>query len=103
MQQIERTARRSAYAPSTKALTSARGAGRDVAIPIGRVEEIVCVRAITRVPRAAADDVDGVINLRGHVLPVIELASRLGLGNVERTRQARVVRNGTEGVDLPPR
>ena len=60
------------------------------AVPIGRVQEIVRVPEITRVPRAQAD-VEGVINLRGHVLPVVDLAKRLGLGATERDPQARVV------------
>jgi purine-binding chemotaxis protein CheW len=60
------------------------------AVPIGRVQEIVQVPAITRLPRTQAD-VEGVINLRGHVLPVIDLAKRLGLGATERDRRARVV------------
>ncbi len=62
----------------------------DYAVPIGRVQEIVRVPAITRVPHAAAG-VEGVINLRGRVLPVLDLGAALGLGSVERGKAARVV------------
>ncbi len=43
----------------------------DYAVPIGRVP------SITRVPNAGTG-VEGVINLRGRVLPVLDLATRLG-------------------------
>ena len=75
--------------------------GGDYAVPINRVQEIVRVPEITRVPHAQAG-VEGVINLRGRVLPVVDLASRLGLGITERARSARVVvvDGGTESIGL---
>ncbi|MDE3074388.1 MAG: chemotaxis protein CheW [Chloroflexota bacterium] len=62
----------------------------EYALPIGRVQEIVRVPEITPLPEAPPG-VEGLINLRGRVLPVVDLASRLGLGKVEQTRNARVV------------
>lgn len=62
----------------------------DFAVPIKRVQEIVRVPALTRVPQAQVD-VQGVINLRGQVLPVVDLGGRLGFGATEKTREARVV------------
>ena len=62
----------------------------DYAVPIGRVQEIVRVPEITPLPEAPAG-VEGLINLRGRVLPVIDLPSRLGLGNALRARTSRVV------------
>jgi purine-binding chemotaxis protein CheW len=50
-------------------------------------DQIARVPEITRVPHAR----EGVINLRGRMLPVVELASRLGLGPTERARSARLV------------
>jgi purine-binding chemotaxis protein CheW len=75
--------------------------GGQYAVPIGRVQEIVRVPAITRLPRTQAD-VEGVINLRGHELPVIDLAKRLGLGVTELDRRARVVvvQRATDSVGL---
>jgi len=71
------------------------------AVPIGRVQEIVRVPEITRLPRTPGD-VEGVINLRGYVLPVIDLAKRLGLGATECDRSARVVvvQQATDSVGL---
>ncbi len=73
----------------------------DYAVPIARVQEIVRVPTITRVPNAA-HGVEGVINLRGRVLPVLDLAARLGIGQVERNTSARVVvvEHGTSGIGL---
>jgi purine-binding chemotaxis protein CheW len=70
-------------------------------VPIHRVQEIVRVPDITRVPHAQSG-VEGVINLRGRVLPVVDLAGRLALGTTERARSARVVvvDGGTESVGL---
>jgi purine-binding chemotaxis protein CheW len=54
------------------------------------VETIIRAGEVTPVPRAPAF-VEGVINLRGRVVPVIDLKKKLGLGEVERTKRARVV------------
>jgi purine-binding chemotaxis protein CheW len=45
---------------------------------------------MTKVPKAASA-VEGVINLRGAVLPVIDLRRRLGLAPVERSDRQRIV------------
>lgn len=60
-------------------------------VPIDCVQEIVRVAdQLTRVPRAPPA-VEGVINLRGAVLPVIDLRRRLGLAPVERSDAQRIV------------
>ena len=46
--------------------------------------------SITRVPSTPAF-IKGVINLRGSVLPVIDLRTRLGLFEVELTEAARII------------
>jgi purine-binding chemotaxis protein CheW len=59
--------------------------------PIASVQEIVRVpEELIRVPRAPSF-VEGVINLRGTVLPVIDLRLRLGLERVERTDRQRIM------------
>jgi purine-binding chemotaxis protein CheW len=59
--------------------------------PIASVQEIVRVpEELVRVPRAPSF-VEGVINLRGTVLPVIDLRLRLGLEQVERTDRQRIM------------
>jgi purine-binding chemotaxis protein CheW len=60
-------------------------------VPIDSVQEIVRVpEALTHVPKAPAS-VEGVINLRGSVLPVIDLRRRLGLTAVQRNDGQRIV------------
>ena len=54
------------------------------------VREINRMMEITRVPHAP-DFVEGVINLRGQVIPVVDLRKRFGLGTIERDKNARIV------------
>jgi len=54
------------------------------------VREINRMMEITRVPHAP-DFVEGVINLRGQVIPVVDLRKRFGLGAIERDKSARIV------------
>lgn len=62
----------------------------EYAVPIGTVREVVRVSDITRVPDAPAH-IRGVMNLRGRILPVVEIRSRLGLEPGELTPASRVV------------
>ncbi len=60
-------------------------------VPIMSVQEIVRVpETLTRVPKTPAF-VEGVINLRGTVLPVIDQRSRLGLPVVPRSESQRIM------------
>jgi len=60
-------------------------------VPIMSVQEIVRVpEALTRVPKTPAF-VEGVINLRGTVLPVIDQRSRLGLPALPRSEGQRIM------------
>jgi purine-binding chemotaxis protein CheW len=60
-------------------------------VPIMSVQEIVRVpEALTRVPKTP-DFVEGVINLRGTVLPVIDQRSRLGLPVIARSESQRIM------------
>ncbi len=54
------------------------------------VHEILKVPDITEVPDAPAF-LEGVINLRGKIVPVIDLRKRLHLGSIERTKRSRVL------------
>jgi purine-binding chemotaxis protein CheW len=63
----------------------------EFAVPIDSVQEIVRVsESLTRVPKAPAA-VEGVINLRGAVLPVMDLRRRLGLDQVDRSDRQRIM------------
>jgi purine-binding chemotaxis protein CheW len=59
-------------------------------VEIACVHEIVRMQSITRVPRAPAF-VEGVINLRGRVIPVIDLRLRFNLPAAAHTRASRIV------------
>ena len=59
-------------------------------VDISAVEGIIKMQAITAVPRAPAF-VEGVTNLRGKVLPVIDLRRRFGLPGEEATKDTRIV------------
>jgi purine-binding chemotaxis protein CheW len=59
-------------------------------VDISRVHEIIRMQSVTRVPRSP-EFVEGVINLRGKVIPVVDLRRRFGLTIAEHTRASRVV------------
>ncbi|MDQ5897468.1 MAG: purine-binding chemotaxis protein CheW, partial [Pseudomonadota bacterium] len=60
-------------------------------VPIMSVQEIVRLpETLTRVPRTP-DFVEGVINLRGTVLPVIDQRRRLGMAAIERNDRQRIM------------
>jgi purine-binding chemotaxis protein CheW len=72
-----------AIAPSDAIeLISFAVAGRGLCIDIGDVREIRGWSPVTAVP-GAPEFVMGVINLRGAVMPVLDLRARLGLGDTE--------------------
>jgi len=55
-----------------------------------RVKEVIRVREITWLPRAPAF-VKGIINLRGDVIPIVDLREKFGLEAVGETAQTRVI------------
>lgn len=59
-------------------------------VPITQVQEIIHLTTPTRMPGAPAF-VEGVINLRGKVIPVIDLKKRFALETAEYTDDARIV------------
>ena len=59
-------------------------------VSILNVQEIRNLTDITRVP-VSSDFIKGVINLRGSVLPVIDLKKRLGLAETPYTDDTRIV------------
>jgi purine-binding chemotaxis protein CheW len=59
-------------------------------LPIETVREIVRVPEITSVPNAP-DYIEGVINLRGRIIPVVDLRKRFGDKSGETTKKNRIV------------
>lgn len=64
--------------------------GEEYAIDIMRVQEIIRISSITKVPRMP-DFVEGVINLRGKVIPVVDLRTRFSLEKQEDDKHSRIV------------
>lgn len=60
------------------------------AISIDAVREILDYTDITRIPQASPF-MRGVVNVRGAAVPVVDLAHKLGLGEVQRTINTRIV------------
>lgn len=54
------------------------------AVDVGRVREILEITSITKVPQTP-DFMRGVINLRGSVVPVIDMRLKFGMTESERT------------------
>lgn len=59
-------------------------------IDIASVFEIIRMEVITKVPRTP-HFVEGVINLRGKIIPVIDLCKRFNLPLTERTSASRII------------
>jgi len=59
-------------------------------LPISTVREIVRVPEITSVPNAP-DYIEGVINLRGRIIPVVDLRKRFGEPVTEPSKKNRIV------------
>lgn len=59
-------------------------------VPIDQVLSIERIPSITRVPNAA-DYVEGVMNLRGMIIPVIDVRRRFHMGGSKRTKESRII------------
>jgi len=68
-------------------------------IDISTVNEIIRMQAITEVPRTP-DFVEGVINLRGRIVPVIDLRKRFSLAVSEETQASRIMVVELEGLTV---
>jgi len=59
-------------------------------VDIAQVQEINRMVTITHVPRAP-HFMEGVINLRGQLIPIIDLRTRFGMPRTEHTKNTRIV------------
>ena len=71
-------------------LVSFRIAGEEFGVDIMEVQEIIKIPEITRVPKAP-EFVEGVINLRGGILPIIDSRRRFDLEVKEWTDSNRIL------------
>jgi len=90
----------SARARAGKYLTFKLGS-EEFGLEILKVQEIIQMQSITRVPRTP-EFVRGVINLRGKVIPVVDLRLKFGMESTEDTERTCIVvvqiRNATSVV-----
>ncbi len=68
-------------------------------VDIGAVREIIRLQDITKIPRTP-DFVEGVINLRGKVIPVVDLRKRFMVPVAEQTDDNRIVVVDIGGEDI---
>jgi purine-binding chemotaxis protein CheW len=73
--------------------------GEHFGVDIVAVDGIVDMMEITRVPQSP-EFVEGVTNLRGSILPVIDLRKRLKLPLLERTKETRIVNVNMDGLKV---
>ena len=62
----------------------------DFAIQVLKVREIMGIQDITAVPQTPANE-KGVINLRGKVVPVVDLRLKFGLPEIEYTQRTCII------------
>jgi len=78
-----------------------RLAGERYGLPIRSVKEIIVLREVTRLPEMAGY-MEGIVDLRGRIIPVINLRRKLGLpsGSPERTVRTIVAEFGEAEAGL---
>ncbi len=77
-------------------LVSFKIGNEEFGVDILKVQEINKMVEITKMPNSP-HFVEGVINLRGKVIPVVDLRKRLGLNAVEKTKDTRIIIVEVEG------
>jgi len=71
-------------------LVTFRLGNEEFSVDILKVQEIIRLMELTRVPKAP-EFIEGVINLRGKVIPVMDLRSRFSMPQAEVTSEARII------------
>jgi purine-binding chemotaxis protein CheW len=74
-------------------------AGEEYGVEILRVREILGMLPITRVPRTP-DSVRGVINLRGKIIPVVDLRAKFAMAVSEYTNRTCIVVVQAQGLEF---
>lgn len=77
-------------------VVSFRLGAEEYAIEITKVKEIILVEGITRVPQMPTY-IEGIINLRGNVIPVLDLRKRFEVGKADFGEHTRIVITRMEG------
>lgn len=71
-------------------LVSFKLGNEEFGIDIGRVQEINMMMQLTKIPNSN-QFIEGVVNLRGKIVPVINLRERLGLSKKEDDRKTKII------------
>lgn len=71
-------------------LVSFKVGNEEFGVDILQVHEINKMTEITRVPKAP-DFVEGVINLRGRIIPIVDLRKRFGMAPKEKDKETRII------------
>ncbi len=71
-------------------LVSFKISKEEFGVDILKVQEIIRMMKVTKVPNAP-DYVDGVVNLRGKVIPVVDLRKRLAMEIKEHDKNTRII------------
>jgi purine-binding chemotaxis protein CheW len=79
-----------------KQLISFTVGAEEYGLELLRVKEVIRMRQITWLPKAPSC-VKGIINLRGDVIPIVDLRDRFGLKAQEQTAMTRVIVVEVEG------
>jgi purine-binding chemotaxis protein CheW len=71
-------------------VVSFRLGSEEYGVDISQVQEIIRMVEITHVPRAP-HFMEGVINLRGQLIPIIDLRTRFGMSRIDATKSTRII------------
>src|ERR1051326_2057481 len=71
-------------------LVAFRLAGEIYGVDIALIHEIIRLCEITQIPRTSPE-IEGVVNLRGKIVPIMDLRQRLGIAAAERNSQNRII------------
>jgi purine-binding chemotaxis protein CheW len=90
------TATRETATTEVKQLISFTVGNEEYGLELLRVKEVIRMRQVTWLPKAPSC-VKGIINLRGQVIPIVDLSERFGLPRHESTAMTRVIVVEVEG------
>ncbi|MEA2092148.1 MAG: chemotaxis protein CheW [Campylobacterota bacterium] len=68
-------------------------------IEISHINEIIAMMKITHVPRTP-DFVEGVINLRGSIIPIVDIRGKFGIEKAEHDMNTAIIINEVVGVNI---
>ncbi len=80
-------------------LVSFKIGDEEFGIDILKVQEINRMMQITKVPNSPSF-IDGVVNLRGRIIPVIDLRSRLNMMRIEHDNRTRIIVVDLNGITV---